>query len=231
MRLRSAVRHVLGEGGRFSAPPADHALPRMAPLAGSGVGDRSPDCAHALPAETSRAPVPYTAVPPNPAVPPQRRGAYRVGVAVNATVAWPNPKNPKSLEGTQGVVVNLSGSGAQVRLRHMPPLESVLLSIDPPEAFVEDRARCQLCRPGGPALFPALGSSGFRQIGEDVLASLRSVESRVVHAKAHVIESAGPIFTLSLAFLNPHDGCFRLVRYLERLSLKADGGRFSLLSP
>ena len=46
------------------------------------------------------------------------------------------------------------------------------------------------------------------------------MESRIVYAKAHVIEYAGPIFIPSMAVLNPHDGCFSLVRYLERLRLQ-----------
>ena len=162
---------------------------------------------------------------------PQRRGAYRVDVAVKASVTWPHPQDPNSPQETLGVIANLSGSGAQIRLRQMPPGDSVLLSINPPDAFVEDRARCQLSRPGGPALFPMLGSSGFRQIGESVAASLRSVEARIVCAKAHAIGSAAPIFTLSLAFLHPHDGCYRLVRYLERLSLRSPNLRSPNLRP
>jgi hypothetical protein len=151
---------------------------------------------------------------------PQRRGAYRVDVAVKASVTWPHPQDPNSPQETLGVIANLSGSGAQIRLRHMPPGDSVLLSINPPDAFVEDRARCQLSRPGGPALFPMLGSSGFRQIGESVAASLRSVEARIVCAKAHAIGSAAPIFTLSLFSIHTM-AVTRLVRYLERLSLRS----------
>ena len=222
MTLRSAVRHVLGERERLTAPLPDHALARAhgrGPLVGAEADDpAAEDSASGLPPETLHS------------AQPQRRGAYRVGVALRATVEWPDPENANDLEAAQGVVVNLSGSGAQVRLRQMPPLDSVLLSIDPPDAFVEDRAICQLCRPGGTALFPTLGSSGFRQVGESVRAGLRSVESRIVYAKAHLIESTGPIFALSLAFLDPQDGCYRLVRFLERLSLKADGGRLNPVS-
>lgn len=225
MTLRSAVSHVLSESERLTPPPLpDCALARLqgrGPLVGAEADDpAAADNASDLPPATLQA---------ASLSPPQRRGAYRVGVALRATVAWPDPESANVLEGVQGVVVNLSGSGAQVRLQQMPPLDSVLLSIDPPDAFVEDRALCQLCRPGGTALFPTLGSSGFRQVGESVRSSLRSVESRIVYARTHVIEPTSPVFVLSLAFLDPQDGCYRLVRFLERLSLKADRGRLNPL--
>ena len=212
MQSRSAVRGAFDMGVRFQVP-----LQETDPLAVSGQSQQNgEDSIAALPQDVLHA-----------ASPEQRRRAYRVGVRLTANVAWPDPEMPNALKGAQGVLTSLSGNGAQVFLRQVPRSETLLLSIDPPDAFIEDRVRRQLYRPGVPTPYPALGGNGYPQICESVRASLRSVESRIVYARTHAKRSTDPIYALSLAFLHPHDGCYRLVRFLERFSLKGDGERLN----
>lgn len=153
--------------------------------------------------------------------PPQRleqaplRTAYRVSVCLHASAYW--------MEGGEqvrepGVVANLSGGGAQVFLRRRPAAQALCLDLVVPDAFVEEAARRQL---GGASLpNPVLFKELFGGTCERIRAIFAQLRARIVHAQLHQEDPRGAIHALSISFFAPDEGCFRLVRYLERQAIR-----------
>ncbi len=163
----------------------------------------------------------FLAPPPKGNGHEQRRDSYRICVTLKSLVEWREPEPPHTLTRRQGILTNLSGSGAQIFLRQLPAEETLRLSISLPEAFIEEQARRQLSRFKLPARHLFLSSTSFLQARERICRSFRSIEATIAHAKTHV-RDADPIYVLSVAFLEPHETCYRLVRYLERQALQQE---------
>lgn len=163
--------------------------------------------------------------PPRRLEKPHNRAAYRVSVCLRAAVEW---REGEEVVRDSAVVANLSGGGAQVFLRRRPAAQELCLELSVPDGFVEETARRQLMRSSASLPNPALFRELFLQSCERIRAAFGPLRARLVHAQVHQEDQRGPLYALSLAFASPHDGCFRLVRYLERQAIRkgvhGDGG-------
>ena len=118
-----------------------------------------------------------------------------------------------------GVVANLSGGGAQLFLRRRPAASRLSLELALPQEFVEEAARRQLTRNGPTLTSTALFRELFRNTCERIRRSFAEMEAQIVHVETRQTQQ-GPVYGLSLAFAVPHEGCFRLVTFLERQAIR-----------
>ena len=149
--------------------------------------------------------------------PPHLRASYRISVCLRASARW--------IEGGEeirepGVVANLSGGGAQVFLRRLPAAGEFWLDLEVPDAFVEETARGQLLKGSAAPADPALCKELFRGTCERLRLTFGRLGARIVHVQARQEDQRGTLHALSVAFAAPHEGCFRLVRYLERQAIR-----------
>ncbi|MBI2502442.1 MAG: hypothetical protein HYW07_04310 [Candidatus Latescibacteria bacterium] len=146
---------------------------------------------------------------------PRPRSAYRISACLRAQAKWAEQDETLS---APGVVANLSGGGAQIFLRRKPTAQALSLELALPQEFIEEAARRQLTRNG-----PTLTSAAlFRELFHSTCERIRNsfaLQARIVHVQVRQTQQ-GPIYALSLAFAAPHEGCFRLVSFLERQALR-----------
>lgn len=153
-----------------------------------------------------------TQAPPKP----RARSAFRIAAALRAEAVWLEDERRTS---AHGVVANLSGGGAQLFLRRRPAASTLTLELALPQGFVEEAARRQLTRNGPTLTSTALYRELFRHTCERIRHSFADLQARVVHVETRQVQQ-GPVYGLSLAFAAPHEGCFRLVSYLERQAIR-----------
>ena len=158
---------------------------------------------------------------------PHGRSAHRLSVCLRGAISWREaPRCP--LQEATAVVTNLSGGGAQIFLRQAPDAEYVQLTIDVPSTFVEETARRTAPRAG---LSPrGMGSNPSAEACERAQERFRGIRARVAACRLHSGDARGSVYAVSLAFCQPQETCFNLVRYLERQSLRA-GVRGPLTDP
>ena len=150
----------------------------------------------------------------------QRRSAFRVAVTLRTQVEWADAENPGDLIQKPGIMTDLSGNGAQIFLRQLPSAEIVRLSLNPPDAFIEEAARRQVSRKGPPAKRPFICRDPLVQARERIRSALDSIEARIMRTRIHTEDGRGPIYALSIAFFKPQENCYRLVCYLERQAVQ-----------
>lgn len=144
------------------------------------------------------------------------RRAQRVSVCIGGQISWrEGPRCPE--QRAAAVVTNLSGGGAQVFVRQRPDCEYMMLAIEVPSGFVEQTARRATPRGDGT---PRRLSSGLSRAGDRVRDRFAGVRARVAGCRLHSRDDRGPVYALSLAFCEVQEGCFQLVRFLERQSLR-----------
>ncbi len=153
-----------------------------------------------------------TVAPPKP----RARSAFRIAACLRTEVTWVEEERKLS---AQGVVANLSGGGAQLFLRCRPAANQLSLELALPQGFVEEAARRQLTRNGPTLTSTALYRELFRNTCERIRRTFAEVEAQIVHVETRETPQ-GILFGLSLAFAMPHEGCFRLVSYLERQAIR-----------
>ena len=159
----------------------------------------------------------------------QRRASYRIATGLRTELSW-QTFSPKAADHSQaGIIANLSGGGAKLLLRRLPGAERLSISLDPAQDFVEEWAQRQLARANSQGRnFPL---DGLEQICAKIRADFANMEVRPVHSRVQSVDKRGPIHALSVAFTQPQEGCFRLVSYLERHSLKRGLAAPSLTLP
>jgi len=150
----------------------------------------------------------------------QRRAAYRISVVLKARAEWIDPRNPSQRLDGPAVVTDLSGGGAQIFLRQPPGSRILRLTLSVPELFIEEWASRKLAKMGSPSGRPVIGSALFQQTCAQIRALFTRIQCRVVRASSQKTQGSDPVHLLSVAFNEPQDGCYRLVRYLERQSLQ-----------
>lgn len=166
--------------------------------------------------------------PPGQLDPPtHQRRAHRVTVCLRGELAWQElPREPSRRH--SAVVTNLSGGGAQVFLRHRPDGALADLTLDPPAAFVEESARRTLPRTGLSPRQLSLIDNPLAVACERVRSRYAGIRARVATCVLHTQDARGPVYAVSLAFCEPQEGCFQLVRFLERQSLRRGVGEDGL---
>tara|TARA_Y100000588_G_C14205162_1_gene904332 strand:+ start:242 stop:1108 length:867 start_codon:yes stop_codon:yes gene_type:complete len=149
----------------------------------------------------------------------QRRTSYRMAVTLKALIEWTDAEQDDVLLQKPGVLTNLSGGGAQIYMRYKPAADYLQFTLNAHEAFVEHWAKRQLAKneAKGRRLFYC---DPLAEAGDKVRAQLSQIEASIVHTKVHIEDARGPIYSLSLAFTQPHESCYRLVTFLERQSLQ-----------
>ena len=145
----------------------------------------------------------------------QRRAAFRVDVTLAAMAEW--SAGCRTALKKPAVVQNLSGEGANILMSELPARDRITLSLIPPEGFVVERLQQGLKKDElsvSSRWIPAETDVWQR---DQLRYQLGPIEARVV--RASLPEDSAPDDSykrLSLEFLEPHEGCFRLVRYVER---------------
>jgi c-di-GMP-binding flagellar brake protein YcgR len=152
----------------------------------------------------------------------QRRGAYRVSVCLRAQALWTTADDPESgVAGKRiskpGVLTNLSGGGAQIFLRAQPEADSLRLNLTAPTGFVEELAkrRATSSRRGA-----TIHIDPFLKSCEKIRSRLNAIEADIAKSRLHLRDSRGAIYAVSVAFSEPQEICYQLVRYLERQSIR-----------
>ncbi|MEW6754466.1 MAG: hypothetical protein AB1505_26310 [Candidatus Latescibacterota bacterium] len=147
--------------------------------------------------------------------PPQRRGAYRMSVALRGSVV-PVLANGGQPTEQPAVVVDLSGGGARLCLRHPLPCQHVRLTVAVPTPFVEECAQRKVERLQRRERRPSPVSDPYRQACARVRALYTGIEAHVVSSRLQQLAGRAPIWLVSVAFVRSQEGGYRLVRYLER---------------
>lgn len=148
--------------------------------------------------------------------PPRPRSAYRISACLRTEIQW---LEQDEAIGAPGVVANLSGGGAQIFLRRKPAAQVLSLNLTLPQEFIEETARRQLTRNGPTLTSTALFREMFHNTCERIRTSFGTLQARIVHVEVRQTPP-GPLYGLSLAFAAPHEGCFRLVSFLERQAIR-----------
>lgn len=143
-----------------------------------------------------------------------RRSAHRISVCLRGGIAW--RETPRTeVQRVSAVITNLSGGGAQVYTRQPIDSDYLELSLDAPTAFIEEIARRTMPRKGTTRRL-SLASNPFVDACDRTRERLLGMRARVVATRVHSRDERGPVYAVSLAFCEPQETCFQLVRYLER---------------
>ncbi len=148
-----------------------------------------------------------------------RRSAHRVSVCLRGNVRWREaPRCP--LQQASAVITNLSGGGAQVFTREKPEAEYLEITLDAPTPFIEEMARRSLPRTGLQSRRMSLLHNPFSDSCERVRERFQGIRSQIVSCVVHSRDERGTVCAVSLAFCEAQEGCFQLVRFLERQSAR-----------
>ncbi|MBM3276719.1 MAG: hypothetical protein FJY95_01375 [Candidatus Handelsmanbacteria bacterium] len=147
---------------------------------------------------------------------PPARSAFRIAACLRAEATWLEEEKKAA---APGVLANLSGGGAQLFLWRRPAASQLALEMALPQEFVEAAARRHLTRNGPTLTSTALFRELFRNTCERIRHSFAAVNTHIVHVETRQTPQ-GPVYGISLAFTAPHEGCFRLVSYLERQAIR-----------
>ena len=155
--------------------------------------------------------------PPTRVEQTHKRSAYRITVALRAQLDWREESSDRVDQSRPAVVTNLSGGGAQVFLRQLPDTDLLRLTLNAPTGFAEELAKRR--RPGRDARPPRMGEPFIRSC-EKINSHLADIQSQVVDSRVHLRDAKGTIYAVCLAFCEPQEYCYQLVRYLERQAIK-----------
>lgn len=154
--------------------------------------------------------------PPANLEPLSQRSAHRVTVCLRGLVEWRHPATPRVVESCPAVLTNLSGGGAQIFVRQRPASELVQVSIDLPEKFVAEVSRRQWRRENGVGRNLIPGGDPLTIAADRLRSRYSGIEASIASNRLHLSDDRGSIYAVSLAFAQPQEGCYQLVRYLER---------------
>jgi hypothetical protein len=148
-----------------------------------------------------------------------RRGAHRVSVCLRGNMKWREaPRCPQ--QQASAVIINLSGGGAQIYSRQQPDAKFIELTISAPTPFIEETARRSLPRGGMTPRRMSLAANPFRDACDRMHERFFGIRTRVVSSRVHSRDERGPVYALCLAFCDQQEGCYQLVRFLERQSAR-----------
>jgi len=192
---------------------ADHSV-AMPPLHSAGmrasISSRlsSNDFGLTTQAEKDQTLWPLDDAPYSTAKQPERRAAYRIDAALSAQIEWTGATD--TILETR--LTNLSGGGLQALVPNLPTASRLELSLKVPQAFVTTWLRQR----------PAMDTGSYelweeqRQKIQDLF---EHVSGQIVYAGPPSTQDQ-PLSQISVAFDHPHEGCYRLVRYLERRTIQ-----------
>ena len=149
----------------------------------------------------------------------EQRNSYRIEANLAAQIGWNAPSPSQSYFQRPGVIANLSGNGAQLLLWALPAEDQVVLSLQPTEDFIKDWAKRRLARrrhkPTGRS-----PSDLLQKTCCELSEQFTGIRSHIVRIEEPLRQRDKVLYALSLAFDQPHEGCFRQVRYLETEALR-----------
>ena len=150
--------------------------------------------------------------------PPAARQAFRMHTYLRAQLHAPTP--------VSAVLTDLSGTGAQIYIEGAPDdldlASPFFFDLHLPAEFVAEQTRRRTAaRPAHRRRWvhprPFMADELSARAGESVRRAFRQIEARPLQ----VLPGDTPgLCRLSVAFVRPHEGCFRLVRHLERRALQ-----------
>ena len=145
------------------------------------------------------------------------RQAFRMHTYLRAELYIPDP--------VPAVLTDLSGTGAQLYIEGMPAdfdlTAPLRLDLHLPAEFVAEQARRRTAaRPAHRRWVhprPFMADELYARAGESLRRAFRRIEAQPLQALPG--DTPG-LCRFSVAFARPHEGCFRLVRHLERRTLQ-----------
>ena len=143
----------------------------------------------------------------------QRRAAFRVDVTLAAMAEW--SADVRTSLRKPAVVQNLSGEGAHILVNGLPVGDRISLSLIPPEGFVVERLQQGVKKDDLSVTSRWIPDETDLWQRDQLRYQLGPIEARVVRSP-EVSAPDSSYKKLSIEFLEPHEGCFRLVRYVER---------------
>jgi hypothetical protein len=132
--------------------------------------------------------------------------------------------DPSRAAEVPAVIVDLSGGGARLCLRHAPRCRRLRLSVTVPDAFVEEWAQRTLERHERRSRHALPVSDRFRQACARVRALFNGIEAHVVSSVVQELPGRTPVHLVSVAFARPQEAGYRLVRYCEREAVRKGVG-------
>lgn len=172
----------------------------------------------------SRIPV-LLLTPPNSVEAAQRRSSYRISVCLRGTAQWCTPHDATQVISQPAVLTNLSGGGAQIFVRRRPAVEALKLSINLPGKFVAESVRRQWSKDDLSHKALSRHPDPLLAAAEAIGNRFKGIETQVANCRVHQEDIKGTIYSLSLAFDEPQEACYQLVRHLERESLRRGVGQ------
>ncbi len=148
----------------------------------------------------------------------QRRAAHRIDAVLKAQAHWQDSQRRR--KGHTGVLTNISGGGACLFTRARPEFERLHIDVFAPDAFIEEWVLRRVERLHRTARAGTLGTDPLQTMRRALRKEFDHIECRIVESSIYKRDQRGPIHALALAFIHPHEGCFRLVSYLERQALQ-----------
>ncbi len=149
---------------------------------------------------------------------PAHGSAHRIPAGMRAEISWDS--SGSSLSAKTGLVTDLGGEGARFFTRALPDADRLFLSLSLPDDFVEAssaRRSERLRRPARQGLRWAETQQSVRDALQD---DFTRIECRLAGSSSFHRDAQDIIHSLTLVFAQPHEGCFRLVRHLERQALQ-----------
>jgi len=146
-------------------------------------------------------------------------------VCLRGSAEWIDPSHAEETISQAVVLTNLSGGGAQLFVRRRPVADSLRISISLPGKFVAESARRQWAKDDLSWKTLSQCPDPLERAADAVRNRFVGIEANVACSRVHQEDTRGTIYSLSLAFSEPQEACYQLVRHLERESLRRGVGR------
>ena len=91
-----------------------------------------------------------------------------------------------------------------------------------PADFVEEQAKRR--QPGRDTTWLPAAREPYLQSCDETQSHLSGIRAAVVETRVHLEDDRGTIYAVSLAFREPQEHCYQLVRYLERQAIRRGVG-------
>lgn len=155
---------------------------------------------------------------PQSPLPDKACAAYSIPAGIRAEIHWES--NLAEYCAKTALLTDLSGEGGRIFTRSLPDVEKVFLKIVLPDAFVEEWSVPRKQRSQKKHRHSPPGIDPQRRHGNALLDQFSDIECHLVKSSIFRRGDLDLIHSLTLTFDQPHEGCFRLVRFLERQTLQ-----------
>ncbi|MGB0604934.1 MAG: hypothetical protein ACPGRY_08260 [Candidatus Latescibacterota bacterium] len=146
------------------------------------------------------------------------QAAFRIPAGLRTEIYW--QRSDAGYSAKTALLTDLSGEGARLFARSLPDVEEVSIKIALPDGFIE-ASSTRRSQHTSRKFSPDAQSTQLQDTQNQALRdSFSKIECHLVESSVFRRNDLDIIHALSLSFVQPHEGCFRLVRFLERQALQ-----------